>query len=114
MDLDLLTLVSIQDVIQRFCTNMCVSRLVAVTATHTIKEIDKRGMCQSRLISSVAGAAIFISCLVCNTDVDTDTIKLLKTVSMTSGAADATIKVFVQCICATIIGHVHHLLITNL
>jgi transcription initiation factor TFIIIB Brf1 subunit/transcription initiation factor TFIIB len=83
---------STQDVIQRFCTNMNVSASIASIAIHIVREIDKRGICQSRLISSVAGAAIFTSCLVCN-DMDTDEVQILKAVSIASGAADATIKV---------------------
>jgi transcription initiation factor TFIIIB Brf1 subunit/transcription initiation factor TFIIB len=56
------------------------------------QEIDKRGVCQSRLISSVAGAAIFMACIVCNDNTCADADKLLKSVSVVSGAADATIR----------------------
>jgi transcription initiation factor TFIIIB Brf1 subunit/transcription initiation factor TFIIB len=72
---------------------MRMSALVTATATHVVQEIDKRGICQSRLISSVAGAAIFTACLVCKKDLDIDEEAILKSVSTASGAADATIKV---------------------
>jgi transcription initiation factor TFIIB len=81
-----------QDVIQRFCTNMNIPILVASTASHIVKEIDRRGICQSRLISSVAGAAIFIACLVCEQEVKPQGVELVQAVSSASGAADATIK----------------------
>jgi transcription initiation factor TFIIIB Brf1 subunit/transcription initiation factor TFIIB len=81
-----------KDVIQRFCANLNVSALVVSTATQIVQEIDKRGVCQSRLISSVAGAAIFMACIVCNTHTSTDAALLLKEVSAVSGAADATIR----------------------
>ena len=73
---------------------MHMSALVVATATHIVQEIDKRVMCQSLLISSVAGAAIFMAYIVCKKDVDTREIEILQAVSAVSGAADATIKVF--------------------
>jgi transcription initiation factor TFIIIB Brf1 subunit/transcription initiation factor TFIIB len=81
-----------RDVIQRFCTNMKMPQLVAKTALHIVHEIDRRGICQSRLISSVAGAAIFMACVVCREDVNIEGLELAKAVSIASGAADATIK----------------------
>jgi transcription initiation factor TFIIIB Brf1 subunit/transcription initiation factor TFIIB len=59
---------------------------------NVVQEIDKRGFCQSRLISSVAGAAILMACVVCEKDVNIEGVRLAKAVSIASGAADATIK----------------------
>jgi transcription initiation factor TFIIIB Brf1 subunit/transcription initiation factor TFIIB len=71
---------------------MNVSERVVATATHIVQEIDKRGVCQSRLISSVAGAAIFMACIVCKQHTYVDAVDLLNSVSSVSGAADATIR----------------------
>jgi hypothetical protein len=40
----------------------------------------------------VAGAAIFTASLVCQQSTDVDELELVKTVSIATGAADATIK----------------------
>jgi hypothetical protein len=55
------------------------------------QEVDRRGICQSRLISSIVGGAIFMACVVCG-EQDQDGSKLVATVSAASGAADATIR----------------------
>jgi transcription initiation factor TFIIIB Brf1 subunit/transcription initiation factor TFIIB len=81
-----------KDVIQRFCANINVSPFVVSTASYIVQEIDKRGICQSRLISSIAGASIFLACVVCHNEKEIDSVALLRDVSAACGAADATIR----------------------
>ena len=80
------------DLIQRFCSHLKVSRVVCTTATHVVREIDRRGICSSRLISSKAAAAIFMSCLACNENTTHNGPDLVAAVSLASGAAPTNIR----------------------
>jgi transcription initiation factor TFIIB len=81
------------DLVRRFCSHLRMPYKVSIIALHIISEIDKRGLCSSRLVSSRAGAAIFMSCLAYDAAyVDYGGLPLLQAVSLATGAAETTIK----------------------
>lgn len=82
-----------KDVLQRFCTNLRLNSVIVSVAKHIATELDKRGICQSRLVASVSGAVIFVASLLCRDTGDPKTDReLLRAISAATGAADATIK----------------------
>jgi transcription initiation factor TFIIIB Brf1 subunit/transcription initiation factor TFIIB len=79
-------------VIPRFCSFLGVSTHVSVLAVHVVLEIERRGICASRVSSSVAAAAILMACIVCDARVSGNVTNVFSAVSCASGAAEATIR----------------------
>lgn len=79
-------------VIPRFCSYLGVSAHVSVLAVHVVLEIERRGICASRVSSSVAAAAILMACIVCEARMCGNVTNVFAAVSSASGAAEATIR----------------------
>jgi transcription initiation factor TFIIIB Brf1 subunit/transcription initiation factor TFIIB len=80
------------EVIPRFCSNLGVSQHISLVAVQVALEIERRGICASRVSSSVAASAILVACVVCDGNISGNVTNIFSAVSAASGAAEATIK----------------------